>query len=185
MQRPRLDLRFGSSLFCHFRYFAIRGFPFQTVFGSSKTVQLYRRPITRNHPALVDVFSLWTVEVDRGLELEKRYILTSGDPERPEKNHPVEPGWPFYTGEKDFREGRVEAFSDWLTSQEGNHFPAVIETQTGHRGRAFDNPSFGSWVSYALGSGDDPQADRPRSQKDAVPGVRTHFPSGGRRLRTD
>lgn len=36
---------------------------------------------------------------------------------------------------------------------EGNHFPAVIETQTGHRGRAFDNPSFGSWVSYALGSG--------------------------------
>jgi len=36
---------------------------------------------------------------------------------------------------------------------EGNHFPAVIETQTGHRGRAFDNPSFGGWVSYALGSG--------------------------------
>src|SRR4051812_4465644 len=35
---------------------------------------------------------------------------------------------------------------------EGNHFPAVIETQTGHRGRAFDHPSFGSWVSYALGS---------------------------------
>lgn len=35
---------------------------------------------------------------------------------------------------------------------EGNHFPAVIETQTGHRGRAFDNPTFGSWISYALGS---------------------------------
>jgi hypothetical protein len=35
---------------------------------------------------------------------------------------------------------------------EGNHFPAVIETQTGHRGRAFDHPAFGSWVSYALGS---------------------------------
>lgn len=35
---------------------------------------------------------------------------------------------------------------------EGNHFPAVIETQTGHRGRAFDNPSFGSWVNYGLGS---------------------------------
>jgi hypothetical protein len=35
---------------------------------------------------------------------------------------------------------------------EGNHFPAVIETQTGHRGRAFDNPSFGSWVTYALGT---------------------------------
>ncbi|MFN7925073.1 MAG: DUF1501 domain-containing protein [Bryobacteraceae bacterium] len=35
---------------------------------------------------------------------------------------------------------------------EGNHFPAVIETQTGHRGRAFDHASLGSWVSYALGT---------------------------------
>jgi hypothetical protein len=35
---------------------------------------------------------------------------------------------------------------------EGNHFPAVIETCTGHRGRAFDHPSFGAWVSHALGS---------------------------------
>jgi hypothetical protein len=35
---------------------------------------------------------------------------------------------------------------------EGNHFPAVIETCTGHRGRQFDHPTFGSWVSYALGS---------------------------------
>jgi hypothetical protein len=35
---------------------------------------------------------------------------------------------------------------------EGNHFPAVIETCTGHRGRQFDHASFGSWVSYALGS---------------------------------
>jgi hypothetical protein len=35
---------------------------------------------------------------------------------------------------------------------EGNHFPAVIETCTGHRGRAFDHPTLGSWVSYALGT---------------------------------
>ncbi len=35
---------------------------------------------------------------------------------------------------------------------EGNHFPAVIETSTGHRGRQFDHPAFGSWISYALGS---------------------------------
>ena len=35
---------------------------------------------------------------------------------------------------------------------EGNHAPAVIETTTGHRGRAFDHPSFGAWVSHALGS---------------------------------
>lgn len=35
---------------------------------------------------------------------------------------------------------------------EGNHFPAVIETCTGHRGRQFDHPSLGSWVSYAFGT---------------------------------
>src|SRR5687768_10252264 len=35
---------------------------------------------------------------------------------------------------------------------EGNHFPAVIETCTGQRGRQFDHPTFGSWISYALGS---------------------------------
>jgi hypothetical protein len=35
---------------------------------------------------------------------------------------------------------------------EGNHFPAVIETCTGHRGRQFDHPSLGGWVSHALGT---------------------------------
>jgi hypothetical protein len=35
---------------------------------------------------------------------------------------------------------------------EGNHFPAVIETTTGQRGRAFDHPTFGAWISHALGS---------------------------------
>src|SRR6266404_1980519 len=35
---------------------------------------------------------------------------------------------------------------------EGNHFPAVIETTTGHRGRQFDHPTLGAWVSYALGT---------------------------------
>jgi hypothetical protein len=39
-----------------------------------------------------------------------------------------------------------------MWNHEGNHFPAVIETATGHRGRAFDHPCLGSWVSYALGS---------------------------------
>src|SRR5262245_19321979 len=72
-----------------------------------------------------DLPAFWTVEVDHGLELEKSYILTSGDPERPEKDHPVEPGWPFYNGEIDFREGRVDAFSDWLTSKENPLFARV------------------------------------------------------------
>ncbi|HWB10994.1 MAG TPA: DUF1501 domain-containing protein [Pirellulales bacterium] len=35
---------------------------------------------------------------------------------------------------------------------ESNHFPAVIETCTGHRGRQFDHPTFGSWIAHALGS---------------------------------
>ena len=37
---------------------------------------------------------------------------------------------------------------------EPNHFPAVIENCTGHRGRQFDYPALGSWVSYALGTAD-------------------------------
>jgi len=72
-----------------------------------------------------DLPAFWTVEVDRALEQEKSYILTSGDPERPEKNHPVEPGWPFSAGAKDFREGRIEAFSDWLTGKENPLFARV------------------------------------------------------------
>jgi len=39
-----------------------------------------------------------------------------------------------------------------MWNHEGNHFPAVIETATGHRGRAFDHPCLGSWISYASGA---------------------------------
>src|SRR6266404_4708206 len=35
---------------------------------------------------------------------------------------------------------------------ETNHFPAVIETSTGHRDRIVEHPCLGSWVSYALGT---------------------------------
>ncbi|HEY2146516.1 MAG TPA: DUF1501 domain-containing protein, partial [Pirellulales bacterium] len=35
---------------------------------------------------------------------------------------------------------------------ESNHFPAVIETCSGHVGRQFDHPTFGSWITYALGT---------------------------------
>lgn len=35
---------------------------------------------------------------------------------------------------------------------ETNHFPAVIETATGHRDKTLEYPSLGSWVSYALGT---------------------------------
>jgi hypothetical protein len=69
--------------------------------------------------------AFWTVERDRAREAEKSYILTSGDPERPEKDKPVEPGWPFAPAGIDFREGRIETFSDWLTAPENPMFARV------------------------------------------------------------
>lgn len=72
-----------------------------------------------------DLPAFWTVEVDGKRLTEPSYILTSGDPERPEKNHPVQPGWPFAPAKIDFREGRLEAFSDWLTAPENPLFARV------------------------------------------------------------
>jgi len=44
---------------------------------------------------------------------------------RPEKDHEVEPGWPFAPQAIDFRDGRIEAFSDWLTAPENPLFARV------------------------------------------------------------
>jgi hypothetical protein len=66
-----------------------------------------------------------TVEVDRLREREQFYYLTSGDPARPEKNHPAKPGWPFSSDTPDFRDGRIEAFADWLTAPENPLFARV------------------------------------------------------------
>jgi hypothetical protein len=67
----------------------------------------------------------WAIEVDPRRELEKSYILTSGDPDRPEKNHEVAPGWPFAPPNIDLSEGRIKAFSDWLTAPENPLFARV------------------------------------------------------------
>jgi hypothetical protein len=69
--------------------------------------------------------AFWTVEWNRIREMEKSYILTSGEPDRPEKDKPVEPGWPFAPANIDFREGRIETFSDWLTAPENPMFARV------------------------------------------------------------
>jgi Protein of unknown function (DUF1549)/Protein of unknown function (DUF1553) len=69
--------------------------------------------------------AFWTVDVDSKKSLDTSYILTSGDPERPEKDHPVQPGWPFGPATPDFRDGRIEAFSDWLTTAENSLFARV------------------------------------------------------------
>ena len=69
--------------------------------------------------------AFWTVEVDRGREKEPSYILSSGEVDRPEKDKPVEPGWPFAPEKIDFRDGRLEAFADWLTAPENPFFARV------------------------------------------------------------
>lgn len=69
--------------------------------------------------------SFTTVDVDRGREQMKSHILTSGEPARPELQNEVKPGWPFAAGEYDFRDGRIEAFSDWLTAPSNPLFARV------------------------------------------------------------
>ena len=69
--------------------------------------------------------SHWIVEEDRARLQQKTYILTSGDPTKPEKDKPVEPGFPFKPVDLDFRDGRREGFVDWLTAPENPLFARV------------------------------------------------------------
>jgi len=76
----------------------------------------------RNRNALPE---FWTVEDDPIRLQQKSYELTSADPERPEKNREAQPGWPFEPAGVDFRDGRREAFSDWLTAPRNPLFARV------------------------------------------------------------
>ena len=67
----------------------------------------------------------WTVEEDKNLLTQTSYILTTGDPKRPERDKPVEPGFPFQPKDVDFRDGRREAFVDWLTAPANPLFARV------------------------------------------------------------
>ncbi len=69
--------------------------------------------------------SYWTVEEDSALLREQSYVLNTGDPLRPEKDKPVEPGFPFKPESVDFREGRREGFVDWLTDPANPLFARV------------------------------------------------------------
>lgn len=105
----------------------------------------------------------YTVESDPKKELERSYELTSGDPDRPEKDHEVQPGWPFAPKEIDLREGRREAFADWLTAP-GNpmlarvavnrlwqwHFGEGLQklsSDFGHLGGEPSNPALLDWLA--------------------------------------
>jgi len=72
-----------------------------------------------------DLPSYWTVEEDSARIKQTSYVLTTGDPERPEKDKPVEPGFPFEPPGTDFREGRREGFVDWLTAPANPLFARV------------------------------------------------------------
>ncbi len=69
--------------------------------------------------------SYWTVEEDKARLNEISYVLTTGDPKRPEKDKPVQPGFPFQPDDVDFRDGRREAFVDWLTGPRNPLFARV------------------------------------------------------------
>ncbi len=73
-------------------------------------------------PALL---TFWTAEEDSTLLSKPSYILTSGDPKRPEKDKPVEPGFPFQPEGTQFREGRREGFVNWLTAPDNPLFARV------------------------------------------------------------
>jgi Protein of unknown function (DUF1549)/Protein of unknown function (DUF1553) len=73
-------------------------------------------------PALA---SYWTVEEDPARLKEKNYVLTTGDPTKPEKDNPVEPGFPFQPANVDLRDGRREAFVEWLTAPANPLFARV------------------------------------------------------------
>lgn len=74
-------------------------------------------------PAGLPGFTL--VEEDSRRLQQPSYILTSGEASRPEKDKPVEPGFPFQPEDTDFRDGRREGFVDWLTAPENPLFARV------------------------------------------------------------
>lgn len=86
-------------------------------------VEEYRKLEQAKSSTTLPVF--WTVEVDRKKEMDKTYVLTSGDPMRPQKNKDVGPGWPFAPKTIDWRKGRIDAFADWLVAPENPLFARV------------------------------------------------------------
>ncbi|MBI3867904.1 MAG: DUF1553 domain-containing protein [Verrucomicrobia bacterium] len=73
-----------------------------------------------------------SVEDDAQRAGQPRYVLTSGDPERPRKSQPVKAGFPFSGGSPDFREGLRETFVDWLTNPANPLFARVAVNRVWH-----------------------------------------------------
>jgi Protein of unknown function (DUF1553)/Protein of unknown function (DUF1549) len=67
----------------------------------------------------------WGVEEDSERLKQPSYILTNGEPDQPEKDKPVEPGFPFEPKKTEFRDGRRETFAEWLVAPENPLFARV------------------------------------------------------------
>jgi hypothetical protein len=67
----------------------------------------------------------WAVEDDPYKVKQTSYVLTNGEPDQPEKDKPVEPGFPFEPKGLEFRDGRRETFAEWLVAPENPLFARV------------------------------------------------------------
>lgn len=68
----------------------------------------------------------WAVREDGIRKQQPRYVLNSGDANRPEKDRRVEPGFPFADPDSiNFRDGLREGFVDWLTGPNNPLFARV------------------------------------------------------------
>jgi Protein of unknown function (DUF1553)/Protein of unknown function (DUF1549) len=67
----------------------------------------------------------WAVEEDSERLKQPSYILTNGEPDQPETDKPVQPGFPFEPSGTEFRDGRRETFAEWLVAPENPLFARV------------------------------------------------------------
>lgn len=67
----------------------------------------------------------WTVAEDALRAAQTNYVLKTGNPAQPNRNRPVQPGFPFARRDPEFREGRRETFVDWLTAPDHPLFARV------------------------------------------------------------
>lgn len=95
------------------------------VLDRSRDIEKQIAEVNKNREPVPEIPVFYTVETDPIREQKPSYVLTSADPARPELKKEVQPGWPFSNGTFDFREGRIEAFADWLTAPENPLFARV------------------------------------------------------------
>jgi Protein of unknown function (DUF1553)/Protein of unknown function (DUF1549) len=94
-------------------------------------------------PAALPEF--WAVEEDSQRLKELSYILSNGEPDQPEKDKPVEPGFPFEPKGTEFRDGRRETFAEWLVAPENPLFARVAVNRLWgwHFGKGLQASDFG------------------------------------------